>query len=130
VLGSEKWGAGPTAVALMQQRGFTYGMLASHTWSFTGNDSRPDVDLTFLQPFFTYSFPSKTTLGINTETTYDWKGNNWTVPINLFAQQLVRFGKLPVSFQFGWRYYVERPPLGPHWGLRASVIFVLPGFGG
>jgi hypothetical protein len=130
VLGSEKWGAGPTGVMLFQKSGWTYGALASHTWSYTGNDSRADVDLTFLQPFLNYSFPTRTTLGLNSETTYDWKGNDWTVPINLFVTQLVRFGKLPVSFQWGGRYYVERPSFGPHWGLRASVTFVLPGFGG
>src|SRR3989304_4921099 len=36
VLGAEKWGAGPTAVVLRQDSGFTYGLLANHIWSFAG----------------------------------------------------------------------------------------------
>ena len=33
---SKKWGAGPTAVALKQENGWTVGMLANHIWSFAG----------------------------------------------------------------------------------------------
>jgi hypothetical protein len=33
LLGSGKWGAGPTAVLLKQTVGWTYGILASHIWS-------------------------------------------------------------------------------------------------
>lgn len=130
LLGTEKWGAGPTGLLLVQDSGWTYGILANHIWSFAGNDSRADVDQTFLQPFLTYSTRSKTTFGINTETTYDWQGDRWTVPINLFVTQLVRLGKLPLSLQLGGRWYPEKPRGGPDWGLRYAVIFILPGFGG
>ena len=50
-LGQEKWGAGPTAVVLKQEKGWTYGALANHIWSFAGDDDRPDVSATFLQSF-------------------------------------------------------------------------------
>ena len=39
---------------------------------------------------------------------------------------LVRIGKLPVSFQVGYRCYADAPANGPDWGLRFSVTFVLP----
>ncbi len=32
LLGAEKWAAGPTAVVLKQEKGWTYGMLANHLW--------------------------------------------------------------------------------------------------
>ena len=35
-LGSGKWGAGPTVVALRQEHGFTYGVLANQIWSYAG----------------------------------------------------------------------------------------------
>ncbi len=35
-LGAGKWGAGPTIVALRQEHGFTYGILANQIWSFAG----------------------------------------------------------------------------------------------
>jgi hypothetical protein len=55
VLGSEKWGIGPTGVVLKQSGPWTYGMLANHIWSFAGDGDRDDVSLTFLQPFASYT---------------------------------------------------------------------------
>jgi len=125
-LGSEKWGAGPTAVVLRQESGFTYGILANHIWSFAGNDNRQDVSSTFLQPFFSFTTKTHTTFGVNTESTYDWENEQWTVPINLMVSQLVKIGKLPVQFQLGGRYYAERPIGGPDWGIRFTMTFLFP----
>src|SRR3546814_15187838 len=61
-LGAEKWGAGPTAVALRQHGPWTYGILANQIWSFAGDDDRSEVNATFLQPFLNYTFPSATPL--------------------------------------------------------------------
>src|SRR4029077_16393326 len=72
-LGTEKWAAGPTAVVLQQRSGWTYGILANHLWSFAGEHDRRDVDATFLQPFLAYTTRTYTTLGLNTESTYDWR---------------------------------------------------------
>ena len=43
LLGAEKWGAGPTAVVLKQQNGWTYGALVNHLWSFAGESGRKRV---------------------------------------------------------------------------------------
>jgi hypothetical protein len=126
LLGSEKWGAGPTAVLLKQQNGWTYGALANHLWSFAGHDNRPDVSATFLQPFVSYTTKKQTTFVLNSESTYDWENRQWTVPLNLMAAQLVKVGKLPLQFQVGGRYYAEKAANGPEWGLRAGVIFLFP----
>jgi hypothetical protein len=100
-LGSGKFGLGPTAVALKQEHGWTYGMLFNHIWSVAGNGSRDNVSATFMQPFLTYTTKTFTTFGINTETTYDWEHNQGTVPINWFVQQLLKIDKLPIAFQVG-----------------------------
>jgi hypothetical protein len=126
VLGTEKFGIGPTALILQQNHGWTYGALVNHIWSVAGDDDRDDVSATFLQPFLSYTTPKATTFGINTESTYDWEHYQWTVPINLFVSQLVKFGPQPVSFTAGVRYYVESPDGGPEWGLRFVVTFLFP----
>jgi hypothetical protein len=125
-LGSGKWGVGPTAVVLRQDGPWTYGILANHVWSFAGDDDRPDVNSTFLQPFLNYTTKMATTFGLNTESTYDWERDRWTVPINATVAQLVRIGGLPVSFMLGARYYAERPAGGPDWGIRFDVTFLFP----
>ena len=126
VLGAEKWGAGPTAVALRQEKGWTYGALANHIWSFAGDDARSDVNATFLQPFLGYTTPRQTTYLSKLEATHDWETSQWTAPVNLTVAQLVKVGKMPVQFELGGRYYFDAPPNGPEWGLRFKVTLLFP----
>jgi hypothetical protein len=126
LLGSEKWGMGPTAVALRQEHGWTYGMLANHIASFAGNDKRDTVNATFLQPFLLYTTKTRTTFALNTESTYDWQHEQWTVPINVSVRQLLKLGPQRVQFELGYRYYAERPLGGPDWGIRFTITFLFP----
>ncbi len=68
-LGSEKWSAGPTAVALRQQDGWTYGALLNHLWSYTGTSHRRNVNGTFLQPFLAYTTKTPNTISCNVPET-------------------------------------------------------------
>ena len=124
-LGAGKWGAGPTIVALRQEHGFTYGLLANQIWSYAGWGGQ-NLNATFLQPFLSYTTKTYTTFGVNTESTYDWQAEQWTVPINFTVQQLLKIGKQPIAFQFGYRYYADKPSGGPDWGLRFAVTFLFP----
>lgn len=124
-LGYGKWGAGPTVVALRQAHGFTYGMLVNQIWSYAGWGEQ-NINATFLQPFLSYTTKTYTTVGVNTESTYDWQNSQWTVPLNLTVSQLLKIGKMPVQFQIGGRYYAERPSGGPDWGLRFTFTFLFP----
>jgi hypothetical protein len=126
LLGSGKWGVGPTAVVLKQTHGWTFGMLANQIWSYAGASDRESVNSTFLQPFIGYTLPTYTTFTINTESTYSWSARQWTVPINLTVSQLLKIGHLPIQFQLGPRYYAESPPGGPRWGLRFTTTFLFP----
>jgi hypothetical protein len=127
LLGAEKWGAGPTAVLLKQQHGWTYGALGNHIWSYAGNGDRSDVDSTYLQPFLAFTTAGLTTYGVNTESTYDWEGNDWSVPINLMVTQLFKVGGQPMSLQAGARYWAESTDAGPEgWGARITYTLVFP----
>ena len=127
VLGSEKWGIGPTAVVLRQAGPWTYGALANHIESFAGTSRRADVSATFIQPFLTYVTPTQTTFALNTESTYDWETNKWSVPINLTAAQMLRFGNQLVQIGGGLRYWVKTPDTGAEdWGLRLQFTLLFP----
>ncbi|HEX7856622.1 MAG TPA: hypothetical protein VF503_23335 [Sphingobium sp.] len=125
-LGGDKWGLGPTVVLVKQSGKSTFGMLANQIWSVAGNDTRPDVSTTFLQPFYSYSTIKATTYSINAETSYDWKNDKWTVPINVSVAQLTKIGKQRVQIGAGARYYIERPENGPHWGVRLVLTLLFP----
>jgi len=126
LLGSGKWGAGPTAVILRQEGGWTYGLLTNHVWSFAGDSDRPEVNATFLEPFLSFTTRTYTSLGVNTEASYDWRAEQWTVPVNFMVQQMVKIGAQPLSLQAGYRYFFEKPDYGPDWGLRFQVTFLFP----
>lgn len=126
ILGTEKWGAGPTVVVLKQSGPWTYGALANHLWDFAGNDDRGSVNATFLQPFVSYTTPQATSFTCNIESTYDWAEKQWSVPFNFVVSQLVKLGDQPVQFFAGARYYAEKPDGGPEWGLRFGLTFLFP----
>ena len=124
LLTADQWATGPTGVALKQQGPWTYGALANHLWSFAGDDDRADVNATFLQPFMTYTTPTAWSFTAQTETTYDWDQEQWSVPVNLVAAKVTKIGNQLVSVGGGLRYWAESPESGPE-GLGARVFVTL-----
>ena len=124
LLGADKWGLGPTAVALRQDGPWTYGTLANHIWSVAGNDQRQDINATFLQPFLSYTTPDAITFALNTESTYDWESEQWSVPINFNATKVTKIGNQLVSVGGGIRYWAESSDNGPE-GFGIRILFTL-----
>jgi len=65
-------------------------------------------------------------LVLNTESTYDWNTDQWTVPINLELSQVMKLGPQLVQLEIGGRYYAEKPEGGPDWGLRVNFTLLFP----
>ena len=63
---------------------------------------------------------------MNTESTYDWEGGQWTVPINAFVSKVMRVGTQRVQLTLGGRHYAEAPRGGPDWGVRFMVTLLFP----
>lgn len=127
LIGSEKWGTGPAGIVLTMRGPWTLGGLANHVWSFAGDSDRQDINNTFLQPFAAYTWPSAWTVSVQSESTYNWEIEKWSIPVNVAAAKLVKIGKLPVSLQAGVGYWLETPDTGPE-GLRfrLQANIVLP----
>lgn len=104
----------------------TVGILANHIWSYAGNGGRSDVSTTLLQPFVSYTTKRATTFSVNTESTYDWVNDKWTVPLNLTVSQLTKVGKQPVSFGITGKIYLASPATGPNVGLRFTTTLLFP----
>jgi hypothetical protein len=126
LLGADTWGAGPTAVALRQSGPWTYGGLANHIWSI-GDEDKADISATFLQPFISYTTKSAVTVAFNTESTYNWKSEEWSVPLNLMVTKVTKIGNQLISVGGGLRYWVESPQSGPEgFGLRVVFTMLFP----
>ena len=122
-----QWGAGITGVALKQAKGWTVGILANHIWSIGSEDRYGKSSATYLQPFLSYSTKKATSFTVNTESTYDWETQDWSVPINLSVGQIVKIGGKPVQLTAGARYWAESPDGGPDgWGARLVVTYLFP----
>lgn len=127
LLGTEKWGAGPTAVMLKQTpTGWTYGALVNHLWSFAGSSHRADVSSTFLQPFVSKGLGSGRTVTLNFESTYDWEMSQATIPSNLSYSKVTRIRGQLASYVVGARYYFDAPDGGPEWGVRFAFTLLFP----
>jgi hypothetical protein len=127
LLGTGKWGIGPTGVVLRQQGPWTVGGLANHIWSVAGDDNRADVSQTLLQPFASYTTPDAWTFTLQTESTYNWETEKWAVPVNAVASKVMTVGDQPVSFFGGLRYWAQSPAGGPDgWGVRFGPTLLFP----
>lgn len=126
-LGYGKWGLGATVVVLKQTpSAWTYGALWNHIWSVGGNENRPDISSTFIQPFISKGLGQGLTAGANLEASCDLEGRRWVVPLNLSLSKVTRFGSQLVSIGSGVRYYLESPAGGPSWGLRFTLTLLFP----
>lgn len=131
-LGAAKWGAGPTFVILKQTKGWTYGALVNHLWSFAGDDfsggvPRAPVNASFVQPFVSYTTPGAVTFGANLEASANWKADErWTVPVHLTMSKLTQFASIPMSVGGGIGIYTAAPGGSPDWRLRFSATLLLP----
>lgn len=126
-LSSRKWGIGPTGVLLRQSGPYTFGVLANHIWGSGGDADRPNVSSTFVQPFFSYTTKDAWSFTLNSESSYDWKGKQWSVPVNGMVSKLMKFGDQAVSIGGGLRYWADGPDAGPHdLGYRFVVTFLFP----
>lgn len=128
LLSSRQWGLGPTALVVYQTGNWTVGGLANHLWSIAGDNDRPDLNNTFLQPFLSYNTETAWTYTLTSESSYNWTAEAWSVPLNVNISKLVLVGgKLPVSIGGGVGYWLDGPETGPS-GFRArfQLNFVLP----
>jgi len=126
-LTTKKFGVGPTAVALLQKNGWTYGALINQIWSVAGSSSRQDISQMFFQLFITYNWKSGSGLGANMELTQNWKSNTTSMWLNPTVSGLTSLGKQKVSLAIGPRFNIVAPGASrADWGVRAVIIFLFP----
>jgi hypothetical protein len=124
LLGTEKWALGPSAVALKQSGPWTVGGLVNHITSVAGASDRADINASFIQPFISYTTPSAWTYTVQTEATYDWESEQWSVPVSAVATKVSSIGSQLFSAGVGVRYWGDAPPGGAE-GFGVRFVFTL-----
>ena len=101
VLGSDKWGLGPSAVLIYAQGPWVAGSLFSDLWSFAGSGDE-DINLFTWQPFVNYNWPDSWYLTASPLVTANWEARSserWTVPLGVRLGKVFRLGPLPINAQ-------------------------------
>ncbi len=129
ILGSEKWSAGPSVIALIQPDGWTIGALAQNTWSFAGADDRGDVNFFYSQVFITKNLEKGWYVNSAPIITSNWEaasGQQWTLPVGAGFGKLFSWGKQPINAQAGYYFNAVRPDGAAESQFRLQVIFLFP----
>jgi hypothetical protein len=128
-LGTRKWSAGPTAVALTVKGPWVFGILGSQVWSFAGSSDNPNVSRFLTQYFVNYNFGEGWYVGSSPIITADWQasgGNKWTVPVGGGVGKVFRVGKLPFNANIGYYAHVVRPDPSADAVVRFQIALLLP----
>ena len=133
-LGTKKWGAGASAVALKMDGKFVYGGLISNVWSFAGSGQDAGVQrvnaMTF-QPFVNYNLDDGWFVASVPIITANWEAvdnaHTWTVPLGLGVGKAMKLGKIPMTAQVHGYYNVVTPDdYGETWQMRIQVQLLFP----
>ena len=108
---------------------WVFGGLINQVWSVTGDENRPSVSQTLIQPFLNYNFKGGWYLSSSPIITANWMahGNDrWIVPLGGGGGKVFMVGKQPVNAQFQGFYHVARPDFVPEWTLRFQIALLFP----
>lgn len=125
LLGTEKFGLGPTAVALKQAGMTSFGVLVNHIWSVAGNADRANVNSTFFQPFVAQNFAGGKALTLNTELSQNWTAKTTSGTLNLVGSKVVMLGKQASQVAVGPRIHYGDGNSAT-WGFRAALTLLFP----
>ena len=128
-LGSGKWSAGPSIVALTLKGQWVAGILMSNVWSFAGDDERLDVNSFLLQYFVNYNFNRGWYLVSAPIITSNWNapdGEGWIVPFGAGGGKVFKLGKQPMNTNFQVFKNVVTPTYGPEWSIRFQIQLMFP----
>jgi hypothetical protein len=131
VLGTGKWTAGPSALAVYMGELFKGGALVQHYWDYAGDGDRNDVNMTNIQYLYYWSLNETTSIGAGPNFIINWEQNSdnrYTLPVGMGINRTFQFGKLPVRIGLEYYHTVIQPDdvVGSEWSVRFYVIPAVP----
>jgi hypothetical protein len=124
-LGTDKWTLGPELLIGKITPKYILGMLPNHQWDVSGSGDT-DISLTTIQAFYTYLPGGGWNVGSGPIMTYDWEGEQWTVPLQINAGKTVVMKGRPWKLSAELNYYVEKADaIGPEWMLSFNIAPVV-----
>jgi len=124
-LGTDLWTLGPEIlIGKMSPKGLI-GIFHNHQWDIGGSGDAK-INLTTIQPLFTYLPGGGWNVGTAPSITYDWESEQWTVPLQINVGKTVVLSGRPWKISVELNYYVEKSDaFGPEWMLSFNVAPVV-----
>jgi hypothetical protein len=134
-LGAQQFSIGPAVVAGYKTKSFVAALFPNYFFGVGDRSDRksttPTTSKLSLLYSFAYNLPNAWQVGLNPTISYNNKassGNQWDVPVGLFAAKTIKIGRVPTKIQFGLEYSVVSPDrFGKRAAFRLVVTPVIPG---
>ena len=126
--GAGKWQLGPSFIYFNSKNPkIEWGILASQTWSFAGDNDRDSVSQLQFQPIYTYNLKNGWYLSTGDHIwTRDWKAKTWDLPLSFGPGRTFKMGKVPVS-AYLIPYYNIGDKVSDKWGIKLSLAILFEG---
>jgi hypothetical protein len=126
-LGKDKWTLGPEVFLGQVSSTRVIGALVNHQWDVAGSDDVvEDISFTTINIFAALLPGGGWNYGSAPIITYDWKSENWTIPLNFNFGKTVILGERPWKISAEVDYYVEQADsFGPDWSISFTVTPVV-----
>lgn len=120
---------GPEALFAKFEKWGVYGIFPSHQWNVAGWGEDKSYSNTQLQLILKFLPGGGWNVGSSPIMNYDWKSQEWTIPLNLTVGKTITVGNTPVKLEVEANYYVQQPDaFGPRWMIGFNITPVVPNF--
>jgi hypothetical protein len=104
------------------------GGIIQNPISIAGDSNRASVSTFQFQPLVNYLKGDWYFGAGDFNWTYDWKADEWTIPLAFQAGRITQIGKHNYNFSLELAWTAVRPDTSvvPKWGIRLGIVLMLP----
>lgn len=126
--GASQWAAGPAVGFTAQTPHFIWGAFNQNLFTLAGDEDRPEVNISYLQPLFSYGLKDGWSLGLSEmQFAYDWEKSSWTsLPLGAKLSKIVHVYDTPAQLSFQYEHNFADDYVIPSDTLRFGIKFMLP----
>lgn len=128
ILGTEKWSAGPSAMAMYIGEEWIMGFIMQHWWDYASKSgSRDQVNLTNFQLMYRYRVTPTFNVSGSPNIVYNWDTDEATIPLGIGVDKIIKIGPAPLKIGAEFQYFPAKPDAyGPEWQIRIIFTPIIP----
>jgi hypothetical protein len=125
---AEKWGLGPAFGFVARPGWGLVGLFNQNVFTVAGDDDRPDVNISTLQPILSVPLGNGWSVGTSEMTfVYDWDRSEFvSLPVGVKVAKLSKLGAVPVQYQMNLERNFYDEGRGPEDTLGLTLKILLP----